>query len=118
MISSRSLIFVKKKTFRKILSGIPSECQTVRIQIRPDVLSGLIWVQIVCRDYQLTTKDVSGRLRGNPCHQIKTKQTSWPDLIHKWRMKVFETMTRTAGLSDPVLGVMIQIEYSGKNLSE
>ena len=31
---------------------IPSECRTVRIQIRPDMLSGLIWVQTVCKSYQ------------------------------------------------------------------
>ena len=29
------------------LSGIPSECQIVWIQIRPDTVSGLIWVQTV-----------------------------------------------------------------------
>ena len=42
-------------TFRKILSGIPSECQTDWIQIRPDILSDLIWVQIVCKSYWQTT---------------------------------------------------------------
>ena len=41
--------------FIKILSGIPSECQTVWIQIRPDILSGLIWVQTVCKGYQQMT---------------------------------------------------------------
>ena len=41
---------------RKNLSGIPSECQTVWIQIRPDVLSCLIRVQTVCKGYQQTTK--------------------------------------------------------------
>ena len=43
--------FKKKKT---ILSGITSECQTDLIQIRPDVLSGLIWVQPVYKSYQQT----------------------------------------------------------------
>ena len=32
-----------------------SKCQTDWIQIRPDVLSGLIWVQTVCIIYQQTT---------------------------------------------------------------
>ena len=41
--------------FRKILSGIPSECQTDWIQIRPDILSGLIWVHSVCNGYDQTT---------------------------------------------------------------
>ena len=49
------LIFFKNQLFRKILSGIESECQTVWIQIRPDVSLGLIWVQSVCKSYQQTT---------------------------------------------------------------
>ena len=32
-------------------SIVPSGCQTVWIQIRPDILSGLIWVQTVCKGY-------------------------------------------------------------------
>ena len=31
-----------------------SMCQIVWIQIRPDILSGLIWVQTVCKSYQQT----------------------------------------------------------------
>ena len=50
----RLLIFFKINFFEKI-SEIPSECQTDWIQIRPDVLSGLIWVQAVCQSYQQTT---------------------------------------------------------------
>ena len=46
--------FFQNQLFRKILSGIPSECQTVWIQIRPDILSDLIWVQTVCKVYQQT----------------------------------------------------------------
>ena len=37
---------------KKNLSGVLVECQTVWIHIMPDVLSGLIWVQIVCKGYQ------------------------------------------------------------------
>ena len=37
----------------KILSGIPSV--SAWIQIRRDILSCLIWVQIVCKSYQQTT---------------------------------------------------------------
>ena len=47
---------------KKNLSGIPSECLTVRIQIRPDSLSGLNWVQNVCKGYQQTT--LVGEKRG------------------------------------------------------
>ena len=46
--------FFQNHFFQKILSGIPSECRTVWIQIRPDILSGLIWVQTVYKDYQQT----------------------------------------------------------------
>ena len=42
--------------FQKNHSGIPSECQTVWIMIRPDILSGLIWVKAVFKAYQQTTK--------------------------------------------------------------
>ena len=45
----------QNQLFRKILSGIPSEWQTVWIQIRPDILSCLIWVQTICKCYQQTT---------------------------------------------------------------
>ena len=37
--------------------SVPSGCQTVWIQIRPDILSGLIWVKTVCKTVcQQTTK--------------------------------------------------------------
>ena len=49
------MIFFQNQLFRKILSEIPFLCQTVWIQIRPDILSGLIWVQTVCKSYQQTT---------------------------------------------------------------
>ena len=39
----------QNQLFRKILSGISYECQTVWTQIRPDILSGLIWVQTICK---------------------------------------------------------------------
>ena len=44
--------FFSKSTFSKILTGIPLKCQTVCIQIWPDVFFGLIWVQTVCKGYQ------------------------------------------------------------------
>ena len=48
-----------------ILKGIPSECQTVWIQIRSDVLSGLIWIQTVCKGYQQTIRVVTSGERVN-----------------------------------------------------
>ena len=50
----RLLIFSKNQLFGKILSGIPSEGQTVWIRFRRDILSGLIWFQTVCKSYQQT----------------------------------------------------------------
>ena len=47
--------FFENQLFRKIISGIPSECQTVWIHFRPDILSGLICVQTVCKGYQQMT---------------------------------------------------------------
>ena len=44
--------FFQNQLLRKILSGIPSECQTDWIQIRPDLGP---WVQTVCKGYQQTT---------------------------------------------------------------
>ena len=49
------LIFFQNQLLLKFISGIPSECQTDLIQIRPDLLSGLIWVQTVRKSYQQTT---------------------------------------------------------------
>ena len=57
--------FFQNHLFRKILSGIPSECQADWIQIRTDGLSGLIWVHTVCKSYQGTTlegKELSGTM--------------------------------------------------------
>ena len=40
-----------------------SECQMVLIQIKSDVLSVLIRVQTVCKDYQQTTKFTPNKVR-------------------------------------------------------
>ena len=52
MLFCRLLNFFQIHLFRKILSGIPSECQTDWIKIRRDILLGLIWVQSVCKGYE------------------------------------------------------------------
>ena len=44
-----SAVSLQDRLFPKVLLGIPSECQTVWIQIRPGVLLGLIWSQTVCK---------------------------------------------------------------------
>ena len=43
--------FFKINLFKKSFQ-VHYQCQAVWVQIRPDVLSGLIWVQTVCKDYQ------------------------------------------------------------------
>ena len=45
--------YFRNQLFPKILSVIPSECQIVWIQTRPDML-GLICVQTVCKCYHMT----------------------------------------------------------------
>ena len=44
--------YFKINFFEKYNSGISLECQTVWIQVWPDVLSDLILVQTVCKRYQ------------------------------------------------------------------
>ena len=54
--------FLQGHFLEKKLSEIPSESQTVWNHIRPNVLSGLIWVQTVCKGYQqktLVSKELS-----------------------------------------------------------
>ena len=48
------VVFAKSTFSKKNISGILSVCIADWIQIRPDVLSGLIWVQSVC-EYEQTT---------------------------------------------------------------
>ena len=50
---------------------LPSGCQTVLIQIRPDILPGLILVQTVYRCYQQTTKVAASGQR------VRYKSTCW-----------------------------------------
>ena len=54
--------FFKISFFEKNVSEfLPSTCQTVWILIRPDILSGLIRVQNVCKVYQQTAKVATSR---------------------------------------------------------
>ena len=55
--------FFQNLLFQKIISGTLTECQTVWIQIRTDILSVLIWVQTVCKGYQQTTKVAASKGR-------------------------------------------------------
>ena len=68
------LIFFQNQLFRKILSGIPSECQPDLIQIRPDVLSGLIWVQSVCKgELKLLEPVIESKYRNDEVTESKSR---------------------------------------------
>ena len=66
--------FFQNQHFGKILSGIPSECQTVWIQIRPGILSGLIWLQTVCKAYQQTAKVTASKERVKQISELFQKK--------------------------------------------
>ena len=51
----RLLIFFKINFFKKFFQEYNQRFQTVWIQIKPDDLLGLNWIQTVCKDYQQTT---------------------------------------------------------------
>ena len=59
ILSSADFFFAKLTFFSKYLSGSQPECQTVWTKIRPDVSSGLVWVQIVCKDQKTVWKDIA-----------------------------------------------------------
>ena len=59
---------------RQELFSEPYQCQTVWIQIRPEILSGLIWVQTVSKGYLQTTrvgKELKKGLLYNSMHRLK-----------------------------------------------
>ena len=74
------LICFQNQLFRKILSCIPSEWQTVWIQIRPDILSGLIWVQTVCKiDQQMALVGKEFIISSLP--KMNCSSIDWPFLF-------------------------------------
>ena len=58
-----SLLTPQSYPFQEILSGTPSECQIVWIQIVTDVKSVLIWARTVCKGYQQLTKMAGNKER-------------------------------------------------------
>ena len=72
MLRLSAAAFYSKLSFKKNRSGTLSECQTVWIQIRTDILSVLIWVQTVCKQYQLTTKFAASKERVNLSIRVRT----------------------------------------------
>ena len=68
----------KINLFKRIFQEYHQSFQTVWIQIRTDVLSGLIWVQIVCKDYQQTTKVASSELKVVQIIRVKMVSVNVP----------------------------------------
>ena len=64
-IKCRLLTFFNINIFKKFSSRTLSECQTVWIQIRTDILSVLIWIQNVSKGYQQTTIVTTSKKRVN-----------------------------------------------------
>ena len=68
------LFFFQDQLFRKVLSEIPSECQIVWNQIRPDKMSGLILFQTVCMKFYLSSfsleKSKYHVAMNNECHYV------------------------------------------------
>ena len=58
----------QNQLFQKLRSGTLSECQTVWIQIRTDVLLVLIRVQTVCKGDQQTIQVVNSKERAKKYH--------------------------------------------------
>ena len=63
------LIFFKINFFEKFFQEYDQN-QTVWILIRPDVLSGRIWVQPVCKGYQQMIKIGQSQASNGPAHEI------------------------------------------------
>ena len=64
------IFLLSANIFQNILPGITSECQTAWIQIRPNILSDLIWVQTVCKEYQQMTKVAASKDRVNSAYWV------------------------------------------------
>ena len=76
-LSSADFIFQDQFFFYIKPSGISVECQAGWIQIMPDVLLGLIRVQIVCKGYQQTTlvsKEFMTMIQANCCELTRNSQ--------------------------------------------
>ena len=94
------LLFFQNKLFQKNLSGKLSECQTVWIQIRRDILSVLIWVPTACKSYQQMTKVAAFR------NTIRVSNSLDPD--QDWQnvdLDLGQTVCKSFDLLDLILYV-------------
>ena len=65
MLLLSSTDFLQNLSVSKNVSGTLSECQTVWIKIRTDILLVLIWIQTVCHGKQQTVKVATSKEKVN-----------------------------------------------------
>ena len=68
--------------------SIPSGCQTVWIQIRPDILLDLIWVQTVCKDISRQQNSPPPPPPPPADKELRYKTTYWYYFLAKTLAKV------------------------------
>ena len=71
-----------------------SECQTVWIQIRPDIMSGLIWVQTICKGYQQMTLGNKGLTSTWYAFMLSSATDSCPFCIREHNLLNYVTWPR------------------------
>ena len=86
--------FFKINIFEKFFQEYIQIVKTVWIQIRPDFLSGLIWVQIVCKDSKQTTL-VGKRLSVNFWYKLLRRILFPASLASYWRYIVTDLILIT-----------------------
>ena len=100
--------FFQNQFFWKILSGMPLECQTVWIQMRPDILSGLIRAQTFCKQTTLGGKDIYPTRIQLDSNLLRTFCLSSPNLIQtaciELRSQRFSFSWFYQGWSESLLG--------------
>ena len=101
-----SVISFFRKKFRKSFT-----VTTVWIQIRPDILPGLIWVQTVCKGYQQTTLVVK---------EIKTEQLDTKQCLKIIKVSGSTQLSIKINLGTSIHGLVTDIQvnvYIGQLLS-
>ena len=94
------LIFFKIIFFKNCFGNIPSECQTIWIQIRPNILSVLIWVQTVCKGYQQTTQVGKG-LVARKLKVLIFSQTKTSQPVHMEKGLITQAMSKDHAMQYP-----------------
>ena len=116
MLGNFSCIWCRLQTFLqnnlspKIPSGTQSGCQTVWIQIRTDIMSVLIWVQMVCKGYQQMTKVTASKERVNPQSANRNKSRLLFSSAEMFKKPLWQTVWTQ------IILLLIGAVWSGSNL--